>query len=133
TSEGGCALVMTTAERARDLAKEPVLVLGGGADHFGPAYQHPPSWDLVGRRPADPANGMIGARAADRAFAAAGIGRDDVDVLELYDPCSFEIVRQLEAFWFCAAGEGGAMVADGQIGPGGRYPVTTDGGTMSFS
>ena len=46
TAEGGCALVLTTAERARDLPHDPVFVLGGNTDHFGPAYQHPPAWDL---------------------------------------------------------------------------------------
>lgn len=131
TSEGGCALVLTTADRARDLRREPVLLLGGGADYFGPAYRHPPAWDLRGR--SGRVNGMIGERAAERAFAAAGIDRDDVDVLELYDPFSFEIIRQLEAFGFCKPGEGGAFVADGHIGVGGSHPVTTDGGTMSYS
>ena len=52
---------------------------------------------------------------------------------ELYDPFSFEIIRQLEAYGFCGEGEGGPFVAEGHIGPGGSIPVTTDGGTMSFS
>jgi acetyl-CoA acetyltransferase len=56
-----------------------------------------------------------------------------VDVLELYDPFSFEIIRQLEAFRFCPDGEGGRFVADGHIAIDGSHPVTTDGGTMSFS
>jgi acetyl-CoA acetyltransferase len=56
-----------------------------------------------------------------------------VDVLELYDPFSFEIIRQLEAFGFCGDGEGGPFVADGHIAIDGSHPVTTDGGTMSFS
>jgi acetyl-CoA acetyltransferase len=63
----------------------------------------------------------------------AGLGPEDVDVGELYDPFSFEIIRQLEAFGFCGEGEGGAFVDAGHIGPDGRLPVTTDGGTMSFS
>ena len=54
-------------------------------------------------------------------------------MLELYDPFSFEIIRQLEAFGFCGEGEGGPFVADGHIAIGGSHPVTTDGGTMSFS
>ena len=57
----------------------------------------------------------------------------EVDVAELYDPFSFEIIRQLEAFGFCPVGEGGPFVADGNIAPWRRLPVTTDGGTMSFS
>jgi len=54
-------------------------------------------------------------------------------VLELYDPFSFEIIRQLEAFGFCGPGEGGPFVADGHIDITGSHPVTTDGGTMAFS
>ena len=72
-------------------------------------------------------------RAAERAFSHAGIRPDDVDVLELYDPFSFEIIRQLEAFGFCGDGEGGPFVADGHIAIDGSHPITTDGGTMSFS
>ena len=52
---------------------------------------------------------------------------------ELYDPFSFEIIRQLEAYGFCDDGEGGPFVEDGHIAPEGRLPVTTDGGTMSYS
>lgn len=63
-----------------------------------------------GRR-GDHVNGVVGRNAADRAFAHAGLRRDDVDVLELYDPYSFEIIRQLEleAFGFCGEGEGGPL------------------------
>ena len=74
-----------------------------------------------------------GERAARIAFRSAGLSPTDVDVAELYDPFSFEIIRQLEVFGFCDHGEGGSFVADGHIAEGGRLPVTTDGGTMSFS
>ncbi len=133
TSEGGCAMVLTTAERARDLPHPPVYVLGGNIDHFGPSYQHPPAWDLGGNVRPDLVNGMVGRRASEMAFAMAGLTVDDVDVCEFYDPFSFEIIRQFEAFGFCKEGEGGDFVMDGTIGPGGRFPITTDGGTMSFS
>jgi acetyl-CoA acetyltransferase len=133
TSEGGCALVMTTTERARDLRKPPVVILGGSTDHYGPSYQHPPVWDLGGNKRADLVAGTVGRRAAEAAFAMAGLGPEDVDVCEFYDPFSFEIIRQFEAFGFCKEGEGGDFVVDGTIEPGGRYPVTTDGGLMSFS
>ncbi len=125
--------MVTTAERAKDLAQPPVFLLGGGGDSFGPAYTNPPAWDLGGAVRADLVAGTVGRRAAERAFAMAGIGPDDVDVCEFYDPFSFEIIRQFEAFGFCADGEGGDFVMDGTIGPGGRFPITTDGGTMSFS
>ncbi|OBI78806.1 thiolase family protein [Mycobacterium asiaticum] len=131
TSEGGCALVLVNLAKTQSSAT-PIYILGSGADFHGPSYQHPPAWDLVGRS-GDHVNGVVGRRAADRAFAHAGLRRDDVDVLELYDPFSFEIIRQLEAFGFCGEGEGGPFVADGHIDIGGSHPITTDGGTMSFS
>ena len=107
-------------------------ILGGASDSFGPAYAVAPVWDWQPRADSFPA-GLVGARAARNAFAMAGLSTVDVDVLELYDPFSFEIIRQLEAFGFCGPGEGGPFVQDGHIGPGGTFPVTTDGGTMSFS
>lgn len=133
TAEGGCGLVLARADIAADLAQRPVYILGGNTDHFGPSYQHPPAWDLGGNRRPDLINGRVGRRAAETAFAMGGLGPTDVDVCEFYDPFSFEIIRQFEAFGFCKEGEGGDFVTDGTIGPGGRYPVTTDGGLMSFS
>ena len=130
TSEGGCALVIANVDEY-DVASQPIYVLGSGADFHGPSYQHPPAWDLTGRR--GDHNGVVGGHAADRAFSHAGLRRDEVDVLELYDPFSFEIIRQLEAFGFCGEGEGGPFVADGHIAIDGSHPVTTDGGTMSYS
>jgi acetyl-CoA acetyltransferase len=132
TSEGGCGLVLTTAARARDAAKQPAWILGGAGDTYGPAYVVPPVWDMRGNDDDIPA-GYVGRRAAQKCFALAGLGPDDVDVAELYDPFSFEIIRQLEAFGFCGDGEGGAFVEDGNIDAGGRIPITTDGGTMSYS
>jgi acetyl-CoA acetyltransferase len=133
TSEGGCGLVLATGERAADAASTSAWILGAGSDAYGPAYAVPPVWDLQGRRGDTTPAGYVGRRAARRAFAMAGLGPTDVDVGELYDPFSFEIIRQLEAFGFCAEGEGGDFVEAGQIADGGALPVTTDGGTMSFS
>lgn len=132
TAEGGSAILLTTRERAADLAQKPVYVLGGGLDHFGPSYRHPPSWDLT-TRSSDIPNGYVGRKAARQAFAMSGLTPDDIDTCEFYDPFSFEIIRQFEAFEFCKDGEGGEFVMAGTIGPGGRFPITTDGGTMSFS
>lgn len=132
TAEGAAALLVTTADRARDLRHPPVFVLGAAQDHFGPTYQHPPAWDLVGTDPGLPA-GVAGRRAARTAFAMCGLEPKDVDVAEPYDPFSFEIVRQVEAIGFCADGEGGDYVTGGHIGAGGSLPICTDGGLMSFS
>ena len=131
TSEGGCALVLVAADRASD-TPAPVWILGGASDSFGPAYMVPPVWDFRPRLGGE-CFGRVGAQAARASFAMAGLTPDDVDLAELYDPFSFEIIRQLETFGFCPEGEGGAFVSDGNIAPDGRLPVTTDGGTMSFS
>lgn len=132
TSEGGCALVLAHPDVATRCRTQPVWILGCGSDSYGPSYTVAPVWELTPRPGAEPA-GRVGAAAAAAAFAMAGLGPADVDVAELYDPFSFEILRQLEVFGFCGPGEGGAMVESGAIGPGGVLPVTTDGGTMSFS
>jgi acetyl-CoA acetyltransferase len=124
TGEGGSALVLTTAERARDLRGRAIRVLGGASESWGPSYTHPPTYDRTA---------MLGRRAADRAFAEAGLDRDDVDVFELYDNFSWEIIRYFEALRYCPVGEGAAFVAGGAIEVGGRYPIVTDGGTMSHS
>lgn len=133
TSEGGCALVLTRGDIARSLKKQPVWILGGNSDHFGPSYQHPPSFDLGGMHGSDLVNGWAGRKAARDAFRMCGLGPTDVDVCEFYDPFSLEIIRQYEAYGFCGEGEGGDFVMEGNIAPGGRYPVTTDGGLMAFS
>jgi acetyl-CoA acetyltransferase len=124
TSEGGCGLVLARGDRARDLDVEPIWLLGAGEDRQGMAYVGPPVWDRCGR---------VGRRAAGKAFAQAGLSPADVDVAELYDPFSFEVIRQLEAFGFCAEGEGGDFVMDGRIRVGGELPVATNGGVLSFS
>jgi acetyl-CoA acetyltransferase len=123
-SEGGAGLVLTTAERARDLDVKPIFLLGAGADRQGMAYVGPPVWEKYG---------WVGRRAAQKSFAQCGLAPADVDVAELYDPFSFEIIRQLEAFGFCKEGEGGAFVEDGRIRVGGELPVATNGGLLSFS
>lgn len=124
TGEGGSALVVTTAERARDLPGQAVRILGGGSESWGPSYTHPPTYDRVG---------MLGRAAGDRAFAMSGLSRSEVDVFELYDNFSWEIIRYFEAFRYCEVGEGPDFVADGAIEISGRYPIVTDGGTMSHS
>lgn len=123
-SEGGTGLVMTTAERARDLGVTPIYVLGGSIDRQGMSYVTVPLWDRYG---------WVGRRAAGLAFEQCGLTPADVDVAELYDPFSFEVIRQLEAFGFCKEGEGGDFVMDGRIRSDGALPVATNGGLLSFS
>jgi acetyl-CoA acetyltransferase len=124
TSEGGAALIMTTRERASDMDVTPIYILGGSIDRQGPAYTEPPVWDKCGQ---------VGKRAAEICFAQSGLTPEDVDVAELYDPFSFEIIRQLEAFGFCKPGEAADYVLDGNIRMGGKLPVSTNGGLLAFS
>jgi len=124
TSEGGAGLVLTSVERARDLDATPIHVLGGALDRQGMSYVGPPVWDRYGD---------VGGRAARIAFGQCGLAPSDVDVAELYDPFSFEIIRQLEAMGFCEPGEGADFVSGGRIGVGGALPVATNGGLLSFS
>src|SRR5262245_49558348 len=124
TSEGGMGMVLTTAERARDLPRPPVYLLGGSVELLGQSYTNPPRWDHTG---------YVGREGARRSFAMCGLGPRNIDVCVFYDPFSFEIIRQFEAFGFCGEGEGGPFVMDGRIGLAGEYPTVTDGGTMSFA
>ncbi|OXM64121.1 thiolase family protein [Amycolatopsis vastitatis] len=122
--EGGGAVVVTTAERARDLRHRPVAVLGGGMEYHQAAYANPALYREVG---------MIGRDAAARAFGTAGVSPAEVDVFSLYDPNSFEVIRQLEALGVCDEGEGGPLVESGAIAVGGKYPVNPDGGCLSYA
>ncbi len=124
TTEGGAAMVLTTAERARDLPVQPVYLLGGAVEAQGKEYVMAPVWDRIG---------WVGRWAAQKSFAMAGCRPEDIDVCEFYCPFSFEVIRQFEAFGFCGEGEGGPFVMDGRIGIDGQYPVGTDGGLLAFS
>ena len=73
----------------------------------------------------------MGERAAHLAFQSAGLRPTDVDVAELYDPFSFEIIRQLEAFGFCERGEAGAFIDGGGLELTGSLPINTSGGHLS--
>jgi acetyl-CoA acetyltransferase len=124
TGEGGAAFVVTTAERARDLPGTAVAVLGGGMEYHQGAYANPALHREVGQ---------IGRDSAARAYAAAGITAHDIDVFSLYDPNSFEVIRQLEALGVCGEGEGGPLAASGAIALDGKHPVNPDGGCLSHS
>ncbi|MBI3770957.1 MAG: thiolase family protein [Deltaproteobacteria bacterium] len=116
-SNGGAAVIVTSAERARDSKKPPVYVWGMGQGHPG----------------GDPAERLAsGAPLAKRtAFVMAGIETSDVQLCELYDCYSFTVLVTLEDYGFCRKGEAGAFVAAGHTAPGGTLPVNTGGGQLS--
>jgi len=119
TSDGAGALVVTSAERARDLERPPVLMLGCGEAVW---HQELGAPDLL-----TPAARQSGARA----FGMAGVRPADVDVATLYDSFTITVLVTLEALGFCKPGEGGSFVAGGRIGLGGELPVNPDGGGLS--
>jgi acetyl-CoA acetyltransferase len=119
-TDGGGAIVITTAERARSLRKPPVWVIGSASaeSHFTMSQME----DLT----VSPA-----ARSGPAAFAEAGITPSDVDVLQAYDAFTIMVLLTLEALGFCARGEGGAFVEDGKLAYDGALPTNTDGGGLS--
>lgn len=118
-SDGGGALVVTSAERARDLRQKPIAVLGAGqaVRHSGTGHR-----DIV-----DIAARQSGAHA----FAQAGLTPEDIDFCMIYDSFTITVLATLENLGFCGMGEGGPFVENGAIGLGGRLPLNPDGGGLS--
>jgi acetyl-CoA acetyltransferase len=116
-------VVLTTSERAKDLPRPPVYVLGTGE-----ASTHV----YVSQMP-DFSNWDAARLAAERAFEMAGVSHADVDVAEFYDAFTIVPVMGLEAAGFCAPGEGGAFVSGGRTAPGGAFPMNTNGGGLSYT
>ena len=119
-TDGGGALLLTTIERARDLRRTPIAVLGTGETI---SHLHVSQWPDM--------TDMIATRSAGRAFAQAGIASQDVDVLQLDDAFTIMVLLSLEALGFCARGESGPLAASGALDPGGRLPLNTDGGGLA--
>jgi len=118
-SDGGGAVVLTSAERARDLPRRPVLVLGGSE-----ACCH----TAMGRRDL---TDMAAQQSGPRAMAMAGVTHADIDVCMLYDSFTITVLETIENLGFCKKGEGGGFIRNGRIGLGGALPVNTDGGGLS--
>ena len=122
-TEGAAAMVLTRRDRAVD-TRAPVWLLSGGCEWHRQQYVDPPRYEHVWQ---------LGVDAAQRSFAAAGIAPTDVDVAQLYDINSFEVVRQLEALGYADRGQGPAFARETGLGLDGGLPTNTDGGLLSYA
>jgi acetyl-CoA acetyltransferase len=120
-SNGGVAVIVSAADRARDMKQPPAYLWGLGQGHPGDLRRA--GWDV---------ETQTGAPASkERAFAMAGVGLEDVDLCQIYDCYTYTVLVTLEDYGFCPKGEGGPFVADGKLAPGGALPTNTGGGQLS--
>lgn len=120
-TDGACAVIVTTADRARDLRRPPVYISGAvwGPGHLVASM----TWsDLTEAGPK---------YSAPRLFEMAGLTPADVDVAEIYDCFSPTVLGQLEAYGFCEPGEAGPFIESGETWLDGSLPVNTHGGFLS--
>jgi acetyl-CoA acetyltransferase len=121
-TDGGGAVVVASAERARDLRKPPVWVLGHGETHTHNTIASMPDLTVTGA--------VESGRAA---FAMAGLTPAEMDVVEIYDSFTITVLLTLEALGFCGRGEGGPFVSGQRTAPGGPFPLNTNGGGLSYT
>jgi len=118
-SDGGGAVVVTSAERARDLPKRLIRILGGAESLCHTAMGHRDLTDMAAKE------------SGPRALAMAGVRHGDIDLCMLYDSFTITVLLTLENLGFCARGEGGAFVQGGRLALDGALPTNTDGGGLS--
>ena len=124
-TDGGCALLITTPERARDLAKAPVDILSGFTS-AGPRNRGA----MWGNFSPD-STVTYAEHHADRLFARAGIDRKDLSFAQVYDCFTYSIIGQMEGFGLIEKGQAGDFFRSGEASIGGRLPVNTHGGLLS--
>jgi acetyl-CoA acetyltransferase len=119
-NDGGVAMIVTTADRAKDLRKPAVKVVGSaGSSDMGPFYTKQDCFEAPARS------------VAERLRAATGIGPADVDCVQIYDNFTPIMLFSLEHFGFADKGEAWQFIQDGRIALGGQLPVNTSGGHTS--
>ena len=119
-TDGAGAIVMTRIDRAHDLARKPVRLLGAASMTWHANISCMPDLTVTPLAECGP-----------RALAAAGLAPGDIDVVQLYDAFTINTILFLEDLGFCPKGEGGRFVEGGRIAPGGELPVNTNGGGLS--
>ena len=120
-TDGGGAIILTSAARARTLRKKPAYVLGVGEAWSHTTISNMPDLTLT-----------AAAESGPKAYRMAGVKPSDIDMLSLYDAFTVTPILFLEDLGFCPKGEGGRFVANGAIAPGGKLPVNTSGGGLSY-
>jgi acetyl-CoA acetyltransferase len=121
-TDGGGAVVVTSADRARDLAKAPAFLWGSAETH---THNHISQMPEVTVTPA--------AITGPAALKSAGLAPADIDLAQVYDSFTITTLMTLEDLGFCAKGEGGAFVSEGRLAPGGDFPINTQGGGLSYT
>lgn len=120
-TDGGGAVVLTSLERARDLPRRPIEVLGYGERTTNTSFTTVADLTSPGSL-----------ASAAEAYVRAGITAADVDVLEVYDSFTITTALTVEALGFCGRGEVLDFIQDGRIRPGGELPLNTNGGGLSY-
>lgn len=120
-TDGGGAIVLTSADRARGLKKPPIFVLGAGQAITHASISSMPNLTTTGAL-----------QSGQAAYKASGLTAADMNVVALYDAFTINTILFLEDLGFCAKGEGGPFVANGNIAPGGKLAVNTNGGGLSY-
>ena len=121
-TDGGGALILTSAERAKDFPNKPVYILGSGESVESPMISQ--MKDLT--------SSQAFRIAGSEAFRSAGIGHSDVDHLMVYDAFAHLPIWGLEDLGFCERGEAAGFIEDGNTRPGGKLPLNTNGGGLSY-
>jgi acetyl-CoA acetyltransferase len=119
--DGGGAIILTSAARAKTLKKKPAYVLG-----VGESFSHANISSMADLTVSD------AAISGPKAFKMAGLKPSDVQMLSLYDAFTITPILFLEDLGYCPKGEGGRFVQNGTIAPGGKLPVNTSGGGLSY-
>ena len=121
-TDGGGALILVSAERAKDFPNKPVYVVGSGESVETPMVSQ--MKDLT--------SSQAFRIAGSEAFRSAGIDHGDVDHLMVYDAFAHLPIWGLEDLGFCERGEAAAFIAEGNTRPGGKLPLNTNGGGLSY-
>jgi acetyl-CoA acetyltransferase len=127
-SDVGCAVLLTSSERARDARHRPVLLAGAA---MGSPYRWGPGWTGAGGASDDDFASAGQRTVAEDLWRGSGLSPADVDVALLHDPFTPVVILALEDFGFCRKGEGGPFVEGGRIRAGGALPVNPHGGSLA--